>query len=125
MIKQIDRVTGDLLKQVAHFKRGGQTAVSVGIVGINHASYTVGTRVSGRREQPGKGGFLHPFQEAGDAERRLRADAAPAFDEFVILRYRATNEIPFMFEWVDYEVRLGRTMRQLYSHYSREYQGRF
>src|SRR5690242_6509496 len=30
MIKQIDRVTGDLLKQVALFKRDGKTAISVG-----------------------------------------------------------------------------------------------
>src|SRR5260370_252858 len=42
MIKQIDRVTGDLRKQVAHFERGGETAISVGIVGINHAAHTVG-----------------------------------------------------------------------------------
>jgi hypothetical protein len=124
MIKQIDRVTGDLLKQVAHFKRGGQTAVSVGIVGINHASYTVGYEKDRTTRTTGKGGFLHPFQEAGDAERRLRADAAPAFDEFVILRYRATNEIPFAFEWVDYD-----STRQDYAaalaRISREYQARF
>jgi hypothetical protein len=43
---------------------------------------------------------LHPCQEAPEAERRLLADAAGSFDEFVILRYRATNEPPFKFEWV-------------------------
>jgi hypothetical protein len=103
MIKQIDRVIGDLRKQIGQFKRGGRKAISVGIVGINHAAHTVS--YEGERLTPttGKGGFQHPIQEADEAERRLRADAAPAFDEFLVLRYRATNEKPFPFEWVDYE----------------------
>jgi hypothetical protein len=50
----------------------------------------------------GKGGFLHPYQEAPDAERRLLAGAKPAFDEFLVLRYKATNEPPYPFEWVNY-----------------------
>jgi hypothetical protein len=124
MIKQIDRVTGDLLKQVAHFKRSGQTAISVGIVGINHATYTVGYEKDRTTRTTGRGGFPHPFQEADDAERRLRVDASPAFDEFIVLRYRATNEAPFPFEWVDYNA-----TRQDYAaalaRISREYQARF
>ncbi len=39
MIKQIDRVIGDLQKQVAHFRRGSGTPICVAIVGINHAQY--------------------------------------------------------------------------------------
>jgi len=124
MIKQIDRVTGDLRKQVAHFKRGGETAISVGIVGINHAAYTVGYEGDRATRTTGTGGFMHPVQEAAEAERRLRADALPAFDEFVVLRYRATNEAPFPFEWVDYDA-----TRQDYAaalaRISREYQRRF
>jgi hypothetical protein len=124
MIKQIDRVTGDLLKQVAHFKRGGQTAISIGVVGINHAAHAVGYEKDRTTRTTGKGGFLHPFQEAGDAERRLRVDAAPAFDEFIVLRYRATNEDRFPFEWVSYDA-----TRQDYAaalaRISREYQARF
>ncbi len=124
MIKQIDRVTGDLRKQVAHFKRGGETAISVGIVGINHAAYTVGYEGDRTTRTTGTGGFMHPVQEAAEAERRLRADALPAFDEFVVLRYRATNEAPFPFEWVDYDA-----TRQDYAaalaRISREYQRRF
>jgi hypothetical protein len=124
MIKQIDRVTGDLLKQVGHFKRGGKTAISVGIVGINHAPFTVGYEGERVTRTTGRGGFPHPIQEAADAERRLRADALPAFDEFIVLRYRATNEAPFAFEWVEY----GET-RQDYAaalaRISREYQARF
>lgn len=124
MIKQIDRVTGDLLKQVAHFKRGGNTAISVGIVGINHAAYTVGYEKERTKRTTGKDGFLHPIQEAAEAERRLRNDAAPAFEEFIVLQYRATNEAPFPFEWVDYD-----GTRQDYAaalaRISREYQARF
>jgi hypothetical protein len=31
----------------------------------------------------------------------LLQHAAPAFDEFVVLRFRATNEAPFSFAWVN------------------------
>jgi hypothetical protein len=55
----------------------------------------------------GTGGFLHPFQEAPEAERRLRAQAADEFDEFLVLRFRATNEGSFPFAWAAYtETRL-------------------
>ena len=33
---------------------------------------------------------------------RASNQAQPAFDEFLVLRYRATNAAPFPFEWVDY-----------------------
>jgi len=124
MIKQIDRVTGDLLKQIEQFRRGGKKAISVGIVGVNHAAHTMG--YEGRNATPttGRGGFAHPFQEAGEAEGRLRTNAAPKFDEFIFLRYRATNEDPFPFEWVDYDA-----TRQDYgaalARISREYEERF
>jgi hypothetical protein len=43
----------------------------------------------------------HAVQEAAQAEQRLLDKARPAFDEFQILRFRATNAKPFPFEWVD------------------------
>jgi len=107
MIKQIDRVINDLRNQAAQFKRGGGNPICVALVGINRAESTVG--YEGDRPFPttGKQGFLHPVQEAPEAERRLRADAAPEFDEFLVLRFRATNAPPYPFEWVDYnETRL-------------------
>lgn len=107
MIKQIDRVINDLRNQVVQFKRGGGHPICIAVLGINHAESTVG--YEGDRPFPttGKQGFLHPFQEAPEAERRLRAEAAPAFDEFLVLRFRATNAPPYPFEWVDYnETRL-------------------
>jgi hypothetical protein len=124
MIKQIDRVTGDLLKQITHFRRGGGKPVCVAIVGINHAPYTIGFEGDRATRTTGRGGFPHPIQEAVEAERRLIANAAPAFDEFIVLRYRVTNEDPFPFEWTDYDA-----TRQDYAaalaRISRDFQERF
>ena len=104
MIKQIDRVINDLRNQVTQFKRGGGIPISVGIVGINQAKHYIGHEGSRSFPTTGKNGFLHPYQEAVEAERRLLSGAAPSFDEFVILRFRATNEPPYPFEWVQEEV---------------------
>ena len=103
MIKQIDRVINDLRNQVVQFKRGGGNPICVAVVGINHAEHTVG--YEGDRSFPttGKQGFLHPYQEAPQAENRLKAEAAPLFDEFLVLRFKATNAPPYPFEWVDYK----------------------
>jgi len=124
MIKQIDRVTGDLLKQVTHFERGGGKPICVAVIGINHAAYTIGYEGDRATRTTGRGSFPHPIQEAREAERRLRTDAAPEFDAFIVLRYRATNEDPFPFEWVDYD-----ETRQDYAaalaRISRDYQERF
>jgi len=107
MIKQIDRVINDLRNQVVQFRKSGEHAFCVAIVGINQADHYVS--FEGDRPWPttGRGGYLHPAQEAEEAERRLLAHAAPSYNEFLLLRYRATNEKPYPFQWVDYnEVRL-------------------
>jgi hypothetical protein len=124
MIKQIDRVINDLRHQVTEFKRGGGSPICVGIVGINRADHTIG--YEGNRPFPttGKAGFLHPLQEAPAAERRLRAEAAPDFDEFLVLRFKATNAPPYPFEWADYqEMRLD--YAAALSRISARYQRRF
>ena len=100
MIKQIDRVMNDLQNQAREFKTAGGNPITVGIVGINQADHYVS--YEGDVEwRTGIKGKKHPFQEAADAERRLLAKAAPVFDEFVVLRYRAWNEPPHLFEWVN------------------------
>jgi len=103
MLKQIDRVINDLRNQVTQFKRGGGNPICVAVVGINCADHTVG--YEGERPFPttGKAGFLHPWQEAPEAERRLRAQAAGEFDEFVVLSFKATNEGSFPFAWANYK----------------------
>lgn len=105
MIKQIDRVINDLCNQVVQFRKGGgPPAISVGIVGINHAQKYVSFEGKDRSyPTTGKGGAPHPAQEAEEAQKRLLQLAAPAFDDFLVLQYRATNEAPFPFEWVDYD----------------------
>jgi hypothetical protein len=123
MIKQIDRVIGDLVKQVAHFRRGAGTPICVGVVGINRALVCTGYEGDRAFTTDGKK-HKHPFQEAEDAEARLVAQAKPSFDEFLILRYRATNAEPYGFEWLDLkatELDYGAILTRI----SREYDRRF
>jgi hypothetical protein len=123
MIKQIDRVISDLTNQVAQFKRGGGNPICVAFVGVNFAEKYVS--FEGPRKWPTDGKkYKHPIQEAGQAEQRLNEKARSAFDEFQILRFRATNARPFPFEWVD----LGTTEMEysaVLTRISREYDRRF
>jgi hypothetical protein len=61
MIKQIDRVIGDLQKQVVHFKRGSGNPICVAVVGINHAPYTVGYEGERAFRTDGKAN-RHPYR---------------------------------------------------------------
>ena len=100
MIKQIDRVIGDLRKQVAQFHRAGGNPICIGIVGLNWAENY--TSVERDRVFPTDGReYKHPVQEAAEAERRLLTGASDAFSEFLIFSFRATNEPPYPFEWVN------------------------
>lgn len=100
MIKQIDRVMTDLQNQRREFETAGGNPIAVGIVGVNQAARYVS--YEGKAEWPtGVPGHKHPVQEAAEAERRLLSRVASDFDEFLVLRFRATNEPPHAFEWVD------------------------
>ncbi len=124
MIKQIDRVINDLRNQVVQFKRGGGNPICIAVAGINCSESTVG--YEGDRPFPttGKHGFLHPFQEAPEAERRIRLEAVPEFDEFLILRFKVTNAPPYPFAWLNYnETRLD--YAAVLSRVSARYQQRF
>jgi hypothetical protein len=124
MIKQIDRVINDLRNQVAQFKLGGGHPICVGVIGINHAATTIGYEGDRAFPTTGKQGFLHPFQEAPQAQRRLRSEAAPEFDEFLFLEFKATNAPPYTFEWVNYnETRLD--YAAILSRITARYQQRF
>ena len=86
MIKQIDRVISDLRGQVGHFKSTGGNPITVGIIGVNFAPHY--TSYEGDREWPTDGKkHKHPVQEALEAESRVTARAASAFDEFQFLRF--------------------------------------
>lgn len=125
MIKQIDRVAWDLKKQVAEFKHKSRDCepICVGIVGINSAEVTTG--YEGDRSYRTDGTkHKHPFQEAPEARRRLLLHAAPAYDEFLVLRYKATNEPPYPFEWVDY-TDTTQEYGSIFTRISRTYEKRF
>lgn len=101
MIKQIDRVISDLKNQATQFKRGSEAPICIGMVGINHAELYVSWEGQREYRTTGKGGYLHPAQEAREAEKRLLDKARPAFDEFLLLRFRASNAPPYSFEWLN------------------------
>ena len=100
MGKQIDRVLNDLTGQVQHFRARGDAPICVGVVGVNRAPYT--TTYEGERSYRTNGKkYKHPVDEADEIEKRLLREAAPAFDEFVVLRFLTTNESPYEFTWDD------------------------
>jgi hypothetical protein len=124
MIKQIDRVIGDLKRQLDHFHKGAGNPICIALVGINCSAYTVGYegdrsyRTDGKKDK-------HPIQEAAEAERRLRDELQPKFDELLILRYKATNDPPdFPFEWADH-IATQHDYSAALIRVSREYDNRF
>jgi hypothetical protein len=123
MIKQIDRVIGDLVRQIEQFERGGGQPICVGLVGVNFSpSYT---GYEGSRPNPTDGKkHKHPSQEAAAAVARLRERAQPAFDEFLFLRFVATNVEPYPFSWVDEKETVAEYGAML-TRISREYDRRF
>jgi hypothetical protein len=90
-----DRVISNLINQVTQFKRCGNP-ICIAFVGINFAEQYVSFEGRKRWLTDGKK-YKHPIQEATPAERR----PGSCFDEFQILRFRASNARPFPFEWVD------------------------
>ena len=123
MIKQIDRVIGDLVRQVEQFKKTGGNPICVGLVGVNFAARY--TSYEGRAKWPTDGKkHKHPIHEAAAAESRVLLRAAPAYDEFQFLRFRAENVSPFSFEWVDY-AQTAKEYSALLVRLSREYDRRF
>ena len=123
MIKQIDRVIGDFMRQAAEFRSTGGQPICIGIIGINAApSYT---SYEGERRYPTDGRKeKHPSQEANEAERRILQTAISSFDEIQVLRFRATNVPPFPFEWVNYDL-TAKEYSALLVRVSREYDRRF
>lgn len=102
MIKQVDRVIGDLIRQVEEFRKTGGKPICVAIMGINHAEMYTSYEGEKTWTTDGKK-HKHPAQEAPVAEDRLRTRAVPSFDEFLFLRFRAANVPPYSFEWLDYD----------------------
>ncbi len=100
MIKQIDRVISDLRRQVEEFQKNANP-ICIAVVGVNHSARY--TSFEGERSfsTDGSARAKHPSQEAAEAIRRLQEFARPAFDEFLILKFAASNVEPFPFIWID------------------------
>ncbi|MDP9253652.1 MAG: hypothetical protein M3O66_01730 [Verrucomicrobiota bacterium] len=123
MQKQIGRVISDLKDQVNHFNRASGNPICVAFVGINFAERYVSFEKRKRWPTDGKK-YKHPIQEAAQAEQRLNEKARSAFDEFQILRFRATNAKPYPFKWVDL-MNTEMEYSALLTRVSREYERRF
>jgi hypothetical protein len=123
MIKQIDRVIGDLERQVTQFKKSGGNPICVAFVGLNFAQQYTSYEAEREFQTDGKK-HKHPFQEAPEAERRLLQQARSAFDEFQLLKFKASNIEPYPFEWLDYE-QTRMEYGALLTRISREYDRRF
>lgn len=123
MIKQLDRVGTDMINQAAQFRLHGGNPICVAIVGINHADIYVS--FEGARKYPTNGKAApHPIQEAARAEARLIPRIKPVFDEVITLRYSATNQRPYPFEWVNATATVTEYAASL-TRISREYERRF
>lgn len=122
MMKQIGRVISDLRDQVEHFRTSNRDAISVAVVGINHADRY--TSFEGERNWPTDGKkYPHPIQESSAVEQRLLAGIQGAFDEVIVLRFIATNQRPFPFHWVN-EAETRATYAAALARISREYEAR-
>jgi hypothetical protein len=97
-IAQIDRVMRDLRDQAEVFRTITRASLAVGIVGVNFADKY--TSYEGKRSFPAK---YPPSRDAPEIVARLERAVRPAYDELLILRFRATNRPPYPFEWVNAE----------------------
>lgn len=96
LIAQVDRVMNDLSKQANIFTAHNPNAIKVGIVGVNFASTYTGHE--GERQFIAK---TPPAREAADFARRIEDKVGPHYDELLILRFQATNNPPYEFDWVN------------------------
>jgi hypothetical protein len=131
MIKQIDRVCGDLTKQVTHFgqKGGSKPPIPVAIVGVNHSKAFLGyegsrTTLADGTRQPD--GTIHasPAAEATRAKADLDTIARPHYFQFLLLEFEATNMPPYPFKWVNAS-KTAADYNALLSKLAYEYEARF
>jgi hypothetical protein len=119
LIAQVDRVINDLTNQAHIFMKHNPNALRLALVGVNASSTYTGHE--GDRQYIAK---TPPMREASEFARRIERIAGPHFDELLILPFRATNNPPYTFEWVDIS-----NTRQLYGsilvRLSAQYEQRF
>jgi hypothetical protein len=98
-LKQIDRVLNDLTGSAVSLKRQSANAITVGFAAVNYSEQWTG--MEGTRSFPVERKPARAAQESEETSRRLLEVARPAFDEFLLLKFRATNRAPFPFAWLN------------------------
>lgn len=100
MLKQIDRVINDLANQARTFRKHPQ-CMTVAIVGVNYSERYVG--YEGKRTFPRQVSPDVANRESDQACQRISIENRKDYDELLILRFSASNEPPFDFEWLNKE----------------------
>ncbi len=118
MIAQIDRVLTDLENQARNLEKQNARSIRIAIVGVNFASAYTGHE--GDRSFVAK---AVPRREAPAIVQRI-ATIRSAYDEVLILRYAATNRLPYRFAWVD-RLRTLNEYNSILLRVSDEYEARF
>ena len=98
-LKQIDRVLNDLTGSATSLKEKSANAITVGFAAVNYSERWTG--MEGTRSFPVERKPQRALQESEETSRRLLQIARPAFDEFLLLKFRATNQAPFPFSWLN------------------------
>jgi len=93
--KQIDRVINDLDGFARRMKALNKKCVNVAVVAVNHESDYVG--------HEGERAFKHSLKEQEPAKvmAKLRERLLGLYDELLVLSFRATNQRPYPFMWMD------------------------
>ena len=93
--KQIDRVISDLENFARRMELLSKRCINVAVVGVNHESDYVGYE--------GERSFRHTLREheTTAVTTKLRSRLTETYDEFRILGFRATNQPPYPFSWLD------------------------
>ncbi len=97
-LKQIDRVLQDLTGSATSLKEKSPSAITVGFAAVNYSEQWTG--VEGSRTFPVTRKPQRALQESEETSRRLIEIARPAFNEFLLLRFKATNQDPYPFSWL-------------------------
>lgn len=98
-LKQIDRVINDLTGSATSLREKSTRAITVGFAAVNYSERWTG--MEGSRSFPVSRKPARALQESEETSRRLLTLAAASFDEFLLLKFRATNQAPFPFSWVN------------------------
>lgn len=98
-LKQIDRVLTDLTGSAVSLREKSSKAITMGFAAVNYSEQWTG--IEGTRTFPVERKPKRALHESEETSRRLIEIARPAFDEFLLLRFKATNQVPYPFTWLN------------------------